>query len=260
MRQRLFYSVAALFFIGLFHPAFSKQAPHSILSSQISESQKAIQEQLPFFIPLNLRHAQNQESQEWGLMGKTSLEANEGLVFHFEDSKPRTFWAFNCQMDLSIAFLNEKQIIQEIQNLKAYPEKMDPKRPVRSAKDLQLYPSNDPIRLFFFSRAVRSKSSSRYVIEMKKNAFKDLGINCGDGIFWGDDVAYASPRLLLKLPAKTIRFPHPRRLVLEALEDIELHFLDEHGITEKLFFLKKGQSLVTKEAIGALKIQPMIAP
>lgn len=88
-------------------------------------------------------------------------------------------------MDLSVAFLDDNFVIQEIRNLKSYPEKMDPARPVKSLEEMAKYPSDDPVRKFFLSRTVKSTAPTRYFVEMRKGWFTDNDVRAGDRIILG---------------------------------------------------------------------------
>lgn len=135
-------------------------------------------------IPIHLDFAFDIEKSSWGLMQRKSLPPNEGMLFPNLSGSTMSFWAFNCYIDLAIAFLDKNGLIQEITYLKAYPEKMDPLRPVYRLKDMDLYPQNDPIRHFFLSHAVRSTQPSSYALETNRSFFIDNQLNVGDVLHW----------------------------------------------------------------------------
>ena len=91
---------------------------------------------------------------------------------------------FNCLIDLSLAFLDEDSVITEIRQLKAYPEKMDPKRQVLSLKDLKKYPFFDPILIFFYKNQVSSSKKAQYALEMRSGWFREKGVKVGDRLVW----------------------------------------------------------------------------
>jgi len=139
-------------------------------------------------VSITLEHALTWDQRMWGLMGRPELPPNHGMLFHLPgNGKETNFWMFNCLFDLSVAFIDSNNIILNIFDLKSYPNKMDPKRPVKSLKDLSLYPPNDPVVLFFREKAVKGPYSAKYALEMKKNWFQEHGIKPGDMLFWNKE-------------------------------------------------------------------------
>jgi len=138
-------------------------------------------------VPLTLEHSTSINDIQWGLMGRKSLPENHGMSFNFPVVRQRTFWSFNCFIDLSVAFLDQNKIIREIKLLKSYPEKMDSNRPFVNLTDMEKYPPYDPIINFYRDRALNSSSESKYVIEMNSNWFRKNNIIPGDVIIWSID-------------------------------------------------------------------------
>ncbi len=128
----------------------------------------------------NIHRVKNHDESMWGLMGRKTLGENEGMLFSYEPPQYVSLWMFNCYVDLSVAFLDETFKIVEIVDLLAYPEKMDPERPVNSTKDFARYPYNDPIRHFYSEHGVRSQQPVSYALEMPKGWFKAHGYHVGD--------------------------------------------------------------------------------
>lgn len=149
-----------------------------------------------FFLPLHavslsLEHANSPASIAWGLMGRSHLPKNHGMAFTFPELSYIGVWMFNCHFDISVAFLSDQKVIQEIFDLRAYPEMMDPLRPVETLEDMKLYPDNDPIRVFFEKNGIRSKYPARYMIEVAKGWFQENQINVGDRFIWENDSSQA---------------------------------------------------------------------
>ncbi len=138
-----------------------------------------------YSLNITLEHAIHPEEIAWGLMGRTELPANHGMAFTLPKKNIVNIWMFNCFIDLSVAFLNEKHVIQEIYELKAYPEYMDPLRPVYHVEEIALkYPPGDPVRKFFLSKTVRSTKPAKYFVEMPSSWFAENKVVPGDKIVW----------------------------------------------------------------------------
>lgn len=120
----------------------------------------------------------------WGLMGRKELALNHGMLFAYPSSNILSLWSFNCYIPLSVAFMDEEKIIRDIQDLEAYPEKMDPERPVHTLEDLSQYPSYDPILRFFQSKSIRSSFPSKYALEMNLHWFSANDVKKGDVVNW----------------------------------------------------------------------------
>lgn len=133
-------------------------------------------------IPITIEHADTPPTRSWGLMGRDSLPDNHGLLLQYDYPLVMNIWMFNVKMDLEIAFLDAKGVIQEIRSLKAYPEMMDPLRPVKSLKDIDLYPPTDPVRVFFVNNSIKSSHPVRYGLEMPKNWFSKNHVVIGDQV------------------------------------------------------------------------------
>lgn len=121
-------------------------------------------------------------SSSWGLMQRSNLPDNQGMLFQIRSGTH--MWMFNCIIDLSLAFLDKNGVILSLHEMKAYPNMMDPSRPVDSPTDFSKYTANEPIILFFKSQAVKAPQKTRYAIEMEKNWFKEKEIEVGDKVLW----------------------------------------------------------------------------
>ncbi len=141
-------------------------------------------------VPLTIEHARSDTELQWGLMGRLYLHPDHGMLFHFPKKKILRIWAFNCYIDLSIAFLDEQGRIVQMEDLIAFPEAMDPKRPIRGLKDLQLYANNGPVKRLFREHAVVSKQPSALLLEMNLGWFKKHGIQVGDRLFLTENGSY----------------------------------------------------------------------
>lgn len=137
---------------------------------------------------VTLDHAQTPEKIGWGLMKVSSMPENHGMLFHFPENNNITMWMFNCLMDLSVAFLDKNQKVVAIHELKAFPDRMDPTRPVNSLSDIgELYPHTDRIVRFFRRNSIRSQWPAAYALEMNAGWFAKREILPGDTFRWQGD-------------------------------------------------------------------------
>jgi uncharacterized membrane protein (UPF0127 family) len=86
-----------------------------------------------------------------GLMFRDKLGADEGMLFVYEEEEFLTFWMKNTPLPLSIAFIDKKGEIVDIQD-------MEP----------------------FSLRTHTSARPARYALEMNRNWFQKNGIKVGD--------------------------------------------------------------------------------
>lgn len=128
--------------------------------------------------------ASTPNQQTWGLMGRKELAPNHGMIFAYPSSNILSLWSFNCYIPLSVAFMDEEKVIRDIQDLDAYPEKMDPERPVFALEDISQYPPYDPILRFFQSKSIRSSFPAKYAMEMNLNWYTANDVRKGDVLSW----------------------------------------------------------------------------
>jgi uncharacterized protein len=111
-------------------------------------------------VPLYLKNkeiqvevAQTPEEKAKGLMGRTSLGENEGMLFIFEREDYHGFWMKNTLIPLSIAFIDRECRILAITDMEPLT--------------LETHPPPKPVL---------------YALEMKKGWFAANGIKVGDSI------------------------------------------------------------------------------
>jgi len=66
--------------------------------------------------------ADSQEERERGLMNRTSLGEDEGMLFVFQDEEVRSFWMRNTYVPLDIAFLDSALEVVDIQQMEPETE------------------------------------------------------------------------------------------------------------------------------------------
>lgn len=152
-----------------------------------------------------VEHARTEEQIQWGLMQRRELPENQGMLFHYGQSQVVDFWSFNCYIDLSVAFIDGEGVVRDIKTLRAYPEKMDPTRPVLSYRDFSFYSEQDPIVVFFQKRSVTSPVAVKYVLEMNAGWFERNHVQVGDVLHWDDK--NNSAFFTVPNPDKSIHWP-----------------------------------------------------
>jgi uncharacterized protein len=90
--------------------------------------------------------ARTDAQRERGLMQRRSLGRREGMIFVFDADEHLTFWMKNTLIPLSIAFLSSEGRILQIEDMVPLSEK-----------------------------AIRSRLSARYALELPKGAFDEVG-------------------------------------------------------------------------------------
>jgi uncharacterized membrane protein (UPF0127 family) len=82
--------------------------------------------QVPGLPRLELELAMTEEERSRGLMLRTSLPANHGMLFVFERRSRDAFWNLNTLVPLSVAYLERDGTIVDIQDLKAQTPGVQP--------------------------------------------------------------------------------------------------------------------------------------
>lgn len=124
-------------------------------------------EQHPVTTPANAKATVNLEIAETptaimrGLMGRTSLPANQGMLFIFKEESEHKFWMKNCLMDIDVAFVDEDLEIVTIKEMK----KPAPGTP---EDELELY---------------SSRLRVKYAVEMEGGWFAKNNIKTGDRLW-----------------------------------------------------------------------------
>jgi uncharacterized protein len=88
-----------------------------------------------------------------GLMGRTTLGENRGMLFVFPDEELRSFWMKNTLIPLSIAYMDSDGRIVDLQDMKPLDD--DPPH----------YVSTEP---------------AKYALEVNQGFFEERGVKVGD--------------------------------------------------------------------------------
>jgi len=97
--------------------------------------------------------ADTPEKRQQGLMNRTSLEKNHGMLFVFENEQHVNFWMKDTSIPLSIAYINKSGQITEIYDLEPY--------------SLKILWSSHPVL---------------YGLEVNRGYFKENNIKVGDSV------------------------------------------------------------------------------
>ncbi len=96
------------------------------------------------------------QQHAYGMMNRTKLTSDEGMLFEFPDSQVREFWMKDTLVDLDIAYIDHYKKIIDIQTMKSVTSVLQ--------TDLPTYPSSGP---------------AQYALEMKSGWFKKNGFARG---------------------------------------------------------------------------------
>jgi len=98
-------------------------------------------------------------SQPWersrGLMFRESLAGDSGMLFTFEQKETLSFWMKNTPVALSVAFLDERWVIVDTQDMAPFSENMH-----------------------------LSRKPAQYAVEANQGWFRQRGIGPGDTVFF----------------------------------------------------------------------------
>ena len=117
-------------------------------------------------VPVELEVASHAEQRQKGLMGRTSLASNEGMLFKYNEPREANhgFWMYKTLIALDIAYLNEDGVIGSIRQMVPCAS--------ASGAGCPTYPAGVP-----FIQAV----------EMNAGFFQEHGIGRGDRLYVGTD-------------------------------------------------------------------------
>ncbi len=104
-------------------------------------------------VQVRVEIADEPDEQATGLMGRTALGEDRGMLFVFPSEEVRSFWMKDTLIPLSIAYMDSDGRIIDIQDMKA----LDDEPPH--------YVSAEP---------------ARYALEVNKGFFDDRGVEVGD--------------------------------------------------------------------------------
>jgi uncharacterized membrane protein (UPF0127 family) len=104
-------------------------------------------------VEVRVEIADNDAERARGLMGRTALGEDRGMLFVFDEEQPLSFWMKNTLIPLSIAFMDSEGRIVDIQDMKPLDD--DPPH----------YVSAEP---------------ARYALEVNQGFFEERVVEVGD--------------------------------------------------------------------------------
>jgi len=122
-----------------------------------------------------LEVAASTEDRAQGLMNRTEIPDDGGMIFIFKDSRERSFWMKNCLVDMDIIYIDRAHRIVSAHNMKNQP----PKRDSESESDYE-----DRIRS---SASYPSRGASQFVIELKAGKIQELRLQRGEKVILDAD-------------------------------------------------------------------------
>ncbi|MBI3325715.1 MAG: DUF192 domain-containing protein [Nitrospinae bacterium] len=111
-------------------------------------------------LEVEAERAASPETRTRGLMDRSSLPANQGMLFIFDSPQPLSFWMFNTLIPLDIIFADERRRIVTIHA--SVPPCLPPRR-------CPTYPSHSP---------------AQFVLEINGGLALKAGIAVGDELRW----------------------------------------------------------------------------
>jgi uncharacterized membrane protein (UPF0127 family) len=104
-------------------------------------------------VEVRVEIADSPDEQATGLMNRTALAEDRGMLFVFPEEEVRSFWMKNTLIPLSIAYMDSEGRIVDLQDMKP----LDEEEPH--------YVSAEP---------------ARYALEVNKGFFEENGVEVGD--------------------------------------------------------------------------------
>lgn len=117
-------------------------------------------------VPVTLEVAREFSQRQAGLMGRESLQEDEGMLFQYPELQgpDRGFWMYKTLLDLDIAYLDEQGKIGSIRQMAPCA--------TGSTGGCPSYPAG---------------VAFQYAVEMNQNFFSDHGIDVGDRLMTGKE-------------------------------------------------------------------------
>lgn len=126
---------------GRYRPVFYLALVFFILFNSNNSFSYSNYKKIDLEINKNKVHAEiadTEQSRAQGLMFRSKLDPNSGMLFVFDQSGMPCFWMKNTPLNLSIAFITEQGVITNIEPMQAQSLKSHcPTAPIRYALEME---------------------------------------------------------------------------------------------------------------------------
>jgi uncharacterized membrane protein (UPF0127 family) len=121
----------------------------------------------------NMEVAADFESREQGLMHRSEVPADGGMIFIFPDSALRSFWMAYCLVDIDIVYLDAQGRVTAMHRMKAQPPKREEESDIAYHARMRWppYPSKYPAQ---FALEFRSGTLDRLDLKVEDKIPLDL--------------------------------------------------------------------------------------
>jgi hypothetical protein len=114
-----------------------------------------------------LEVARDVQSRTSGLMHRTSIPKDGGMLFIFPDSRMRSFWMKNCFVPIDLLFLDSRGTITALHEMPIDPQQEEGESDLEYERRLPHYWSNTP---------------ARFAIELTNGSIEGLNLRVNDRI------------------------------------------------------------------------------
>ena len=104
---------------------------------------------------------------EKGLMDRTNIASDGGMIFVYPFAQSQSFWMANCLVDMDILFLDARARIVNVHEMSAEPPQGDGETTTAYHARLPRYTSKRP---------------AQFAIELRAGSAKELGIGVGETV------------------------------------------------------------------------------
>jgi uncharacterized membrane protein (UPF0127 family) len=116
---------------------------------------------------LQLELAADDDARRQGLSGREKLDEHRGMLFVYRDARPRSFWMYDCLIDIDLLYLDATGKIVATHKMKAERPRHPRESEISYGNRLQRY---------------RSRRPAQFVIELKAGSIDRLELKPGQVI------------------------------------------------------------------------------
>jgi len=122
-----------------------------------------------------LEVAATNEDRTKGLMDRTEISDDGGMIFIFKDVRARSFWMKNCLVDMDVIYLDRAHRIVSAYNMKMQSPRGDDESE-EAYEDRMRRDASYP-----------SRGRAQFVIELKAGKIQELGLKAGEKVLLDKD-------------------------------------------------------------------------